>query len=165
MTANETAEQLQSIQQLVASEQFADALEQLKSLLDEDADQPDVLYMTAVCHRYLRQWQEAQSYLDRLLLLAPEHGRGHQERGHLLRAQQRSGAALLSYQRACQINPALDASWRGQLEMAVQVGDEAQANQARHQLQRLKALPKPLIAVTDLPVSYTHLTLPTIYSV
>ena len=150
MTANETAEQLRSIQRLVGNEQFAVALEQLKSLLEEDADQPDVLYMTAVCHRYLRQWQEAQSYLDRLLLLAPEHGRGHQERGHLLRAQQRSGAALLSYQRACQINPALDASWRGQLEMAVQVGDEAQANQARHQLQRLQALPKPLIAVTDL---------------
>ena len=150
MTANETAEQLQSIQQLVASEQFADALEQLKSLLDEDADQPDVLYMTAVCHRYLRQWQEAQSYLDRLLLLAPEHGRGHQERGHLLRAQEMPGVALLSYQRACQINPALDASWRGQLEMAVQVGDEAQANQARHQLQRLQALPKPLVAATDL---------------
>ena len=150
MTANENAEQLQSIQRLVASEQFAVALEQLKSLLDEDAEQLDVLYMTAVCHRYLRQWQEAQSYLDRLLLLAPEHGRGHQERGHLLRAQEMPGVALLSYQRACQINPALDASWRGQLEMAVQVGDEAQANQARHQLQRLQALPKPLVAATDL---------------
>jgi len=150
VTVNENAEQLQSIQRLVASEQFAVALEQLKSLLEEDADQPDVLYMTAVCHRYLRQWQEAQSYLDRLLLLAPEHGRGHQERGHLLRAQEMPGVALLSYQRACQINPALDASWRGQLEMAVQVGDEAQANQARHQLQRLQALPKPLVAATDL---------------
>ena len=150
MTANENAEQLQSIQRLVGNEQFAVALEQLKSLLEEDADQPDVLYMTAVCHRYLRQWQEAQSYLDRLLMLAPEHGRGHQEHGHLLRAQQMPGVALLSYQRACQINPALDASWRGQLEMAVQVGDEAQANQARHQLQRLQALPKPLVAATDL---------------
>ena len=32
----------------------------------------------------------------------------------------------------------------------VQVGDEAQANQARHQLQRLQALPKPLVAATDL---------------
>ena len=150
MTANETAEQLRSIQRLVASEQFVVALEQLTPLLDEDADQPDVLYMTAVCHRYLRQWQEAQPYLDRLLLVMPEHGRGHQEQGHLLRAQKMAGAALRSYQRACQINPALDTSWRGQLEMAVQVGDEAQANQARHQLQRLQALPKPLIAVTDL---------------
>ena len=150
MSANETAEQLQSIQRLVASEQFAAALEQLTSLLDKDADQPDALYMTAVCHRYLRQWEEAQSYLDRLLRLAPEHGRGHQERGHLLRAQDMPSAALLSYQRACQINPALDASWRGQLEMALQVNDEVQANQARHQLQRLQALPKPLIAVTDL---------------
>ena len=56
MTANETAEQLRSIQRLVASEQFVVALEQLTPLLDEDADQPDVLYMTAVCHRYLRQW-------------------------------------------------------------------------------------------------------------
>jgi tetratricopeptide (TPR) repeat protein len=150
VTANENAEQLQSIQRLVGNEQFAVALEQLKSLLEEDADQPDVLYMTAVCHRYLRQWQEAQSYLDRLLLLAPEHGRGHQERGHLLRAQEMPGVALLSYQRACQINPALDASWRGQLEMALQVNDEVQANQARHQLQRLQALPKPLVAATDL---------------
>ena len=150
MSANETAEQLQSIQRLVASEQFAVALGQLTALLDEDADQPDALYMTAVCHRYLRQWEQAQSYLDRLLRLTPEHGRGHQERGHLLRAQQMSGAALLSYQRACQINPALDASWRGQLEMAEHVNDKAQANQARHQLQRLQALPKPLVAATDL---------------
>ncbi|MDG2046843.1 MAG: sulfotransferase [Halioglobus sp.] len=150
MTANETAQQLQSIQQLVASEQFAPALEQLKSLLDEDVDQPDALYMAAVCYRYLRQWQSAQSYLDHLLQLAPEHGRGHQERGHLFRAQQMPGAALRSYQRACQINPALEASWRGQLEMALQMNDEVQANQARHQLQRLQALPKPLVAVTDL---------------
>ncbi len=150
MTATETAEQLQSIQQLVASEQFAVALGQLTALLDEHAEEPDVLYMTAVCHRYLRQWEDAQSYLDRLLRLAPEHGRGHQERGHLLRAQEMPAAALRSYQRACQMNPALDASWRGQLEMALQVNDEVQANQARHQLQRLQALPKPLVAATDL---------------
>lgn len=150
MTATETAEQLQSIQQLVASEQFAVALGQLTALLDEHAEEPDVLYMTAVCHRYLRQWDDAQSYLDRLLRLAPEHGRGHQERGHLLRAQEMPAAALRSYQRACQMNPALDASWRGQLEMALQVNDEVQANQARHQLQRLQALPKPLVAATDL---------------
>ena len=150
MTATETAEQLQSIQQLVASEQFAVALGQLTALLDEHAEEPDVLYMTAVCHRYLRQWEDAQSYLDRLLRLAPEHGRGHQERGHLLRAQEMPAAALRSYQRACQMNPALDASWRGQLEMALQVNDEVQANQARQQLQRLQALPKPLVAATDL---------------
>ena len=150
MTATETAEQLQSIQQLVASEQFAVALGQLTALLDEHAEEPDVLYMTAVCHRYLRQWDDAQSYLDRLLRLAPEHGRGHQERGHLLRAQEMPAAALRSYQRACQMNPALDASWRGQLEMALQVNDEVQANQARQQLQRLQALPKPLVAATDL---------------
>ena len=150
MIADKTAEQLQSIQQLVANQQFIVALQQLAPLLEEHAEQQDALYMAAVCHRYLRQWQRAQPYLDRLLTLAPEHGRGHQEQAHLYRDQQLPAQAMRSYMRACQINPALETSWRGQLEMALQLNDEAQANQARAQLQRLQKLPKPLVAVTDL---------------
>jgi tetratricopeptide (TPR) repeat protein len=150
VTAAITADQLQSIQKLVASQQFTAALENLIPLLEENADQQDALYMAAVCHRYLRQWQQAQPYLDRLLRLAPEHGRGHQEQAHLYRDQQLPEAAMRSYQRACQFNPALETSWKGQLQMAQQLNDEAQASQARAQLQRLQQLPRPLVAVTDL---------------
>ena len=150
MIADITAQQLQSIQQLVASGKFTAALQQLTPLVEEHANQQEALYMTAVCHRYLKQWQQAQPYLDRLLKLAPEHGRGHQEQAHLYRDQQLPKQAMHSYLRACQANPALETSWRGLLQMALQLNDEAQATQARAQLQRLQALPKALVAVTDL---------------
>lgn len=150
MTADKTAGQLQSIQQLVSSQQFSVALQQLEPLLEEDAEHQDALYMAAVCHRYLQQWQLAQPYLDHLLKLAPGHGRGHQEQAHLYRDQRLPEPAMRSYLRACQLNPALETSWRGLLEMARLLSDEAQANQARAQLHRLQQLPKPLIAVTDL---------------
>lgn len=150
MIADNTAQQLKSIQQLVASGEFSAALQQIAPVLAEHVNQQEALYMAAVCHRYLKQWQQAQPYLDRLLKIAPEHGRGHQEQAHLYRDQQLPAPAMRSYLRACQANPALETSWRGLLQMALQLNDEAQANQARAQLQRLQQLPQPLVAVTDL---------------
>jgi tetratricopeptide (TPR) repeat protein len=58
--------------------------------------------------------------------------------------------ALRAYVRACQINPALLASWKAQLEILVRQGRTAEAQQVQTQLEWLQALPKPLVAVIDL---------------
>ena len=61
-----------------------------------------------------------------------------------------SDDALLAYSRASRFNPALEASWRGQFQILTDQGMERQAIQTLGQLERLQALPPPLVAVMDL---------------
>ena len=106
--------------------------------------------MSAVCHRYQGDCEAALGMLERLKSLHPEHGRAYQEEGHNYRDLGRADDALRAYSRACRFNPALEASWRGQLAILGSRGQHAQAAQIQAQLDRLGALPKPLLAVTDL---------------
>ena len=150
MTANPRADPLQRIQQRIVAEQFAEALTELETLLLEEPDHADALYMAAVCQRYLARADDAMATLERLKSLVPDHGRAHQEQGHLLRSLQQEDRALAAYARAVRINPALEASWRGQMEILLSQGQRAQALQVREQLERLLATPRSLVAVMDL---------------
>ncbi|MBT8148833.1 MAG: sulfotransferase, partial [Gammaproteobacteria bacterium] len=107
-------------------------------------------YMAAVCQRYLNNYAQAQQHLDALKDLALDKGRVYQEQGHLYRAQGLNAQALVAYQTACQLNPALSASWKAQVELFVSIGRPADAQQAKMQMQRLQNLPKALVSVTDL---------------
>ena len=106
--------------------------------------------MSAVCRRYRREFDAALSKLARLRALAPENGRAHQEEGHAYRDMGRPGRALQAYSRACRFNPALVASWRGQLDILTRAGRVREAAQARAQLDYLQRLPQPLVIVLDL---------------
>ena len=106
--------------------------------------------MSAVCRRYRREFDAALAQLARLKALAPENGRAHQEEGHAYRDMGRPGRALQAYAQACRFNPALVASWRGQLEILTRGGHMREAAQAEAQLEYLKRLPKPLVIVLDL---------------
>jgi len=153
---------LQSIQKLMGSQQFDQALNQLQPLLDNEPDTgPDTilgnessvveaLYMGAVCYRYKQDYRQAQSLLSRLLTVDPNNGRAHQEQGHLLMAEKQLAPALSAFVRACKINPALTASWQAQATLFSARGDRPSADQAKAQLARLQSTPKHLIAVTDL---------------
>ncbi|KAA5801632.1 tetratricopeptide repeat protein [Alkalicaulis satelles] len=126
---------------------FADALETLAPVLAAEPGHGEALYMSAVCQRYLKQFGAAQATLDALKAAQPEFGRAWQEEGHLLRAQGESRRALAAYQRACQYNPALTASWAVQADILTELGQSAEAAQAAAQGARVAGLPKPLIAV------------------
>jgi len=153
---------LRSIQELMASQQFDQALSQLRPLLDKQLDtSPDTalgndssgveaLYMGAVCYRYKKDYRQAQTLLSRLLTVDPNNGRAHQEQGHLLMAEKQLVPALSAFVRACKINPALTASWQAQATLSSALGDRASADQAKAQLARLQTTPKHLIAATDL---------------
>ncbi|WP_308368492.1 MULTISPECIES: sulfotransferase [unclassified Microbulbifer] len=141
---------LSSIQQKIQAGQFDSALADLSQYLAQHPDETEALYMSAVCHRYQGSFEAASACLARVKALAPDHGRAHQEEGHLYRRMGALDEALAAYSRACQINPVLEASWRAQWEILQQQGREAEAIPIRAQLERLRKLPKVLVAVTDL---------------
>lgn len=144
-----TTEDLTSVQNKIVAKRFDEALRELESILGTSPESSEALYMRAVCLRYQGDCQTALEVLSRLKSLHPEHGRAYQEQGHNYRDLGRADDALLAYSRACRYNPALEASWRGQLAILTNKGLNAQAEQARAQLERLLSMPKPLVAVTD----------------
>ena len=145
-----TTEDLSSVQKKIVAKRFDEALRSLEPILETAPENAEALYMNAVCHRYQGDCQAALDVLGRLKSLNPEHGRAYQEEGHNYRDLGRADAALLAYSRACRFNPALEASWRGQLKILSSKGLNVQAAQVRAQLERLNSLPKPLLAATDL---------------
>ena len=141
---------LTDIQTAITEQQFETALESLRPILAETPDHVDALYMRAVCHRYLGQFDAARESLHKLKSLMPAHGRARQEEGHLYRAMNEPEMALQAYAQACRLNPALVSSFRARVDLLSGLGRSHEAAQVAAQLRRLERLPKPLIAATDL---------------
>ena len=141
---------LASIQDRIVAKQFEEALADLNVILQDDPDNIDALYMSAVCRRYRREFDAALATLARLKSLTPENGRAHQEEGHAYRDSGKPADALRAYATACRLNPALVAGWREQLRILNGQGRFPEAAQVRAQLDYLERLPKPLVAVMDL---------------
>ena len=117
--------------------------------LESAPDDQEALYMAAVAHRYCREYDKADAVLSRLHAVSPEFGRAWQETGHLLRDRGDGDAAVAAYARAVKFNPALEASWRAQADLLASAGRTAEANAAMQQSERLRALPRELVAVTN----------------
>jgi tetratricopeptide (TPR) repeat protein len=138
------------IQKIIASGNFAAALQDIDKLLTINPDHAEALYMAAVCHRYLQKYDKAQACLDSLMSLPNDRGRCYQEQGHLHVALNAPKKALAAFANACQLNPVLLASWQNQYQILGAMGRPKEAQQAQAQVQRLQALPKALVAVADL---------------
>ena len=125
------------------------ALDCAQAALDEDAVDGEALYLAAVAARYGGHHPQAADFLARLHQAMPEYGRAWQESGHLARAQGKPDAAIAAYGRAVRFNPALDASWRELARLYAAAGREGEARTAAAQAQRIAALPRELVAVTN----------------
>lgn len=150
MQAGRDKSDLRSIQAKIIAKRFDDALTDLFGVLEADSENTEALYMSAVCRRYKKDFDAALAVLAELKGVAPEHGRAHQEEGHTFRDMGRVNEALRAYSTACRFNPALEASWRGQHEILSAKGMEREAVLAQVQLERLQAMPAPLVGVMDL---------------
>ena len=150
MQAGREKPDLGSIQDKVVAKRFDDALTDLADVLETDPQNVEALYMSAVCQRYTANFEAALAVLTQIKVIAPEHGRAHQEEGHTYRDMGRADDALRAYSRACRFNPALEASWQGQLKILTAKDMQREAVQVQAQLERLQALPKPLIGIMDL---------------
>jgi len=129
---------------------FDTALEHAQTILRQYSDNIDALYMKAVCQRYLGQNDSALSTINILKNLSPDFGRAHQEEGHIYRAKGNWENALTAYQRACQYNPVLHASWKAQVEILNNLGRHDEIAAMNAQVQRIAAMPKELVAVSHL---------------
>ncbi|MEM6476597.1 MAG: sulfotransferase [Pseudomonadota bacterium] len=142
MTREET---LKQAQQALQSGCFAEGLRHAETVLADAPEDGEALYMAAVAARYLKKPDAASSFLVRLHTAMPEYGRAWQEEGHLALTRGNNGAAFEAFARATRFNPALEASWREQ----VRLGGPEQAQAAQAQLDRLRTLPRELLAVTN----------------
>ena len=147
---SELASGLEDAQKLIQGQQFPSAIEVLQILLISNPDEPEALYMNAVCLRYTQQHEAALASLSHLKSVQPEHGRAHQEEGYNQRALGNKEKALKAFDRACFYNPALEASYHARINIHVERNEPARLTHVQGQLKELLALPKPLIAVVDL---------------
>lgn len=141
---------LVAVQQAMRRGEFDSAERELGAALDADPDHAEALYLLAVTQRYLGRERAARQTLARLKTLVPGHARAYQEEGHLNRAAGQRQAALAAYARACQLNPALEASFRCRVEILGELGRAGEAASVGAQLEYLRSLPKPLAAALDL---------------
>ncbi|MDG6080060.1 sulfotransferase family protein [Erythrobacter litoralis] len=142
-------DRLASAQRAMQAGDFGRGLQDAEALLSQDGEDGEALYMAAVASRYLDRSEEAARYLARLHTAMPEYGRAWQEAGHLARAAGRSEEAIEAYGRAVKYNPALEASWRALADLQSAAGRAGQAKAATAQLERLRAMPRELVAVSN----------------
>lgn len=113
-------------------------------------DHAELLYLCAVCQRYLQRPLEALETLQRLVAVSPAYARAYQEIGHNFRVLDRFDEALGAYRQAVSLNPALVASWQQLQEIHVRRGEEEPARKALERLQHLNGLPRELLSVSSM---------------
>ncbi|MEL7445026.1 MAG: sulfotransferase [Pseudomonadota bacterium] len=142
-------DQLKAAQEALQAGQFEAGLAQAEAMLATRPDDADALYVAAVACRYLKRLDGASRHLRTLHAAMPEYGRAWQEEGHLALARSNATAALEAFTRATRFNPALEASWREQARLAGELGRPAEAAAANAQYDRIRSLPRELLAVTN----------------
>jgi len=141
---------LQEATQAVKENRFADALHLLEISLSDYPDNIDALYLSAVSCRYLKKFKEANDYLERLLVNAPDMARAYQELGHLNKTINNDEKAISSYRQACELNPALVASWNSLNEYFVKQNNKAASGHALEQINKFKSLPPTLLYIDQI---------------
>lgn len=142
-------DRLKAAQAALQTGEFAEGLSLAEALLVDDREDGEALYIAAVACRYLEQSDAARTYLQRLHLAMPEYGRAWQEEGHLALACGDDPVAIDAFTRATRFNPALVASWRELARLLKEGGRTQEAGAAVVQLERVRSLPRELLAVTN----------------
>ena len=136
--------------QLVKENRFDAALKLLDIILSNNADHIDALYLAAVSSRYLKKFDESKNYIEGLLKVAPDMARAYQELGHLNKALSNDEKAISSYRQACELNPALYASWAALHEYFSKQNNISAKLHAEEQIDKLKSLPKTLLYIDQI---------------
>ncbi len=137
--------QIRQVKALLTASQFAAALDAAQGLLPQASGNRDLLYMLAVCQRYLGRVPEALATLVKLEELFPAYGRLYQERGHCYVALRSAEPAIAAFTRAVELNPSLPASWDALHKLLPMVGRTREADRAAREVAGLAALPAEIV--------------------
>ncbi len=146
-------QQLKSIQQLIQTTKFNDAIKQSKQLQEQTTDkqhQIELWYLIAVAQRYSKDYSKALISINELLKLDEKHSRANQEKGYINCALHQSELAKISFEKAVKLNPSLVASWQELVQLYREAKQQENVQRAANQLAKLKELPPALLAVTEL---------------
>ena len=145
--------QLRSIQKLIQTAKFNDAINESKQLQKQTTNklhQIELWYLIAVAQRYAKEFTQALVSINELLKLDDNHSRANQEQGFIYLALAESVQAKISFEKAVALNPCLVASWQELIEIYRDMGQQENVQKAANQLEKLKKLPPALLAVTEL---------------
>ena len=134
----------------IKENRFAAALTYLKSNLKENPDHIDSLYLAAVSSRYLKKFDLSKEYLERLLIITPDMGRAYQELGHLNRDIGNTENSITHYRQACELNPALLASWKAIFNYFVEHNNQPAADHALEHINKLQSIPNVLLYINQI---------------
>ena len=134
----------------IRDSRFVEGLSFLESNLSKDPNHKDSLYLAAVCSRYLKNYKDSKEYLNNLLIQAPDMGRAYQELGHLCKAIGENEEAASHYRQACELNPALVASWKSLFNYFNKRNNKAAAEHAHEQIRKLDSLPPILLYISQI---------------
>ena len=134
----------------IRDSRFVEGLSFLESNLSKDPNHKDSLYLAAVCSRYLKNYKDSKEYLNNLLIQAPDMGRAYQELGHLCKAVGENEEAASHYRQACELNPALVASWKSLFNYFNKRNNKAAAKHAHEQIKKLDSLPPILLYISQI---------------
>jgi tetratricopeptide (TPR) repeat protein len=138
------------IRELMKRSEFDVALAAAESLRAEVPQNRDVLYMIAVCQRYLGRIANALATLASLEKYHPKFSRLFQERGHCYVALREAGPAIDAFLRAVNLNPALAASWKTLQTLFRMTGQAANAANAASHVAKLAELPLEIVTATGM---------------
>ena len=127
---------------------FSAALDASNALALTVPQNRDVLYMIAVCLRYLGRVAEALSALDTLQAVYPRFSRLFQERGNCYVAMREAPRAIDAFLRAVNLNPALPASWRTLQSLYRMTGNARDAELAAAHIATLDRLAPEVVTAT-----------------
>ena len=141
---------LEDIHKAVKEYRFEDGLRLIKNNLSSKPDHMDSLYLAAVCSRYLKRYSDAESYLKKLLSIAPDMGRAYQELAHLNRDKGNKVQSIGYYRQATEHNPALLASWNELHKFSLESNNRLSAKHALEKIEHLKSLPNILLHINQI---------------
>jgi tetratricopeptide (TPR) repeat protein len=138
------------IRALMEARQLQEALGAATALGKAVPENRDVLYMIAVCQRYLNRIPQALATLEELQSHHPGFSRLFQERGNCFVAMRDAQRAIEAFLRAVNINPALPASWRMLQSLYRMTGNAKDAETAGAHAATLARLPAEIVTATGM---------------
>lgn len=144
---------LQTIKTAISKGQLSQAITVAEAALIDSQEQHEknqLLYLLTVSHRLAQQYPQALSAANKLLQNKPDHGRCHQEIGHIYMAKSDPKNAAIAYYQATQNNPALLASWKALNTLYKDMGNAQAVEISRAQIDYLSNLPREILGARDL---------------
>lgn len=141
---------LYAVQKMLSQNRLREAGVAISELVDLQPGHAEAQYVKAVVNRLLNQPEVAFQALDKLHEIMPEHSRGYQERGFLWMAKRDLKPAIHAFEKAVHLDSALISSWKGLIGLYKMDNDNAGIAKATIHVDRLKALPQELLAITTL---------------